>query len=148
MGLLYTSIRVKNIKKSVEFYTKGMGMRALETRSRMPGELVASLIDRKTRQRLNLMWYSKKYKWYAPYKSNGVELDHLMFEVKDAKKSFGMLVKMGAPVAMPLIERKTPRGSFAIGFVKDPNGIWVGVRSQVKKKRYPRDKIICGSAEP
>jgi uncharacterized glyoxalase superfamily protein PhnB len=88
------------------------------------------LIDEKTGQRLNLMHYTEDCRLYAPYKLDGVELDHLMFEVDDAKKRFKELVDKGAPVASDVMERKTDQGSLAMGMVKDPNGIWIGFRSQ------------------
>jgi uncharacterized glyoxalase superfamily protein PhnB len=53
-------------------------------------------------------------------------MDHILFEVKDAEKEYKRLVKCGAKVAMELFEGKK---GFKMGFVKDPDGIWVGVRS-------------------
>jgi catechol 2,3-dioxygenase-like lactoylglutathione lyase family enzyme len=129
MGLSYISIRVKNMKKSVAFYTKAMGLKIIGRRSPVPGEEIVSLEDKVTKQRLNLMWYAKSCRWYTPYKMDGVELDHLMFEVKDAKKAYTRLVKGGAPAAMKLFEGKER----TMGLVKDPNGIWIGVMSQNKK---------------
>ena len=130
MGLLYTSIRVLDVKKSLDFYTKDMGLKIVDKRSYMQGEQIISLLDKGTGQRLNLMHYSEDCKLYTPYKLDGVELDHLMFDVKDAKKTFRKLVKKGAPIAMDIMERKTTDGNFAMGMIKDPNGIWIGLRSQ------------------
>jgi lactoylglutathione lyase len=126
MGLVYTSIRVNDLKKSLDFYTKSLGLRVVGRRSWIPGEKVVSLLSRDTKQRLNLMWYSKSCRLYTPYKRDGVELDHLMFEVKDARKLYEKLVAGGAPVAMKLFEGT----GIVMGFVKDPNGIWVGLRSE------------------
>ena len=42
-------------------------------------------------------------------------------------------VKKGAPVAFDLMERDTKNGHFAMGMVKDPNGIWIGFRSMSPK---------------
>ncbi len=130
MGLLYTSIRVKDMKKSLGFYKK-MGLKVIGKRSPVPGEEIVMLEDKETKQRLNLMWYAKSCKWYSPYKMNGVELDHLLFEVKDAKKAYSRLRKGGAPKATDLWEGKER----TMGLVKDPNGIWVGVMSQIKGKK-------------
>jgi lactoylglutathione lyase len=124
MGLVYTSIRVKDLKKSIDFYTKYMGMRVVGRRSWVPGEKVVMLLTKDSKQRLNLMHFSKNCMHYTPYKT-GSELDHLMFEVGNAKKLYNELVAKGAPVAMKLWEED----GFAMGFVKDPNGIWIGLRS-------------------
>jgi lactoylglutathione lyase len=124
MGLIYTSIRVKDMKRSVAFYTKQMGMKIVGRRSWVPGEKVVMLLEKKSGQRLNLMYFSKSCMYYTPYKT-GSELDHLMFEVDDAKKVYNKLITNGAPVAMKLWEDE----GFAMGFVKDPDGIWIGLRS-------------------
>jgi len=124
MGLIYTSIRVKDLKKSVDFYTKYLDMKMVGKRSWVPGERVILLLSKESGQRLNLMHFSKGCMHYSPYKE-GSEMDHLMFEVKDAKKLYEKLVANGAPVAMELWEEK----GFAMGYVKDPNGIWIGLRS-------------------
>ena len=134
MGLSYTSIRVKDVKKSTEFYTKRLGLKLIGRRSPIPGEEIVSLEDKSTKQRINLMWYSKSCTIYTPWKEDGVELDHLMFEVDDAKKAYNKMVKAGAPVAMKLREFESKGKRIAMGFVKDPNGIWIGFRSESRGK--------------
>ena len=134
MGLSYTSIRVKDVKKSTEFYTKRLGLKLIGRRSPIPGEEIVSLEDKSTKQRINLMWYSKSCAIYTPWKEDGVELDHLMFEVDDAKKAYNKMVKAGAPVAMKLREFESKGKRIAMGFVKDPNGIWIGLRSESRDK--------------
>jgi catechol 2,3-dioxygenase-like lactoylglutathione lyase family enzyme len=134
MGLSYVAIRVIDLDKSLKFYTEELGLKFVETRTPIPGETVVSLIDEKTGQKLVLMHYTEDCKLYTPYKLDGVELDHLSFEVDDAKKKFDDVVKKGAPIAFDLVERETEQGTFRMGMVKDPNGIWIGFRSQSKKK--------------
>lgn len=129
MGLVYTSIRAIDLKKTLAFYTKLMGMKVTATRSHWPGEKIVSLKSPDTGMPLTVMHYAKHCKLYTPYKKDGVELDHLMFEVKDFHKTFDKLVKSGAPVTMGPFEGKER----SMGFVKDPNGIWVGVMSVNKK---------------
>lgn len=130
MGLMYTSIRVKNMEESIDFYTKDMGMEVVSRRSPIPGEEVVSLEDKTTGQKLNLMFYDESCKLYTPWKEDGVELDHLMFKVDDAKEKYQALVKKGMKVAMELWERESEGKKITMGFVKDPNGIWVGIRSE------------------
>jgi len=130
MGLLYTSIRVKDLKKSVEFYTKYLGMKVIGRKSWVPGEKIVMLLSKDTGQRLNLIYFSKSCMHYTPYES-GSELDHLMFEVDDAKKLYEKLVAKGAPIAMKLWEEN----GFAMGWIKDSDGIWIGLRSESRKKK-------------
>ena len=130
MGLEYTSIRVKDMDESVRFYTEYLGLSVIGRRSPIPGEEIVSLEDKSTKQRINLMWYAKDCEIYAPWKEDGVELDHLMFAVNDAKERYDALVKTGAPVAMELREFEHEGKKIAMGFVKDPNGIWIGFRSE------------------
>ncbi len=132
MGLKFVAIRVMDLERSLKFYTEDLGLKVIAKNSYLPGEQVVSLLDEETGQRLNLMYYSEDCKLYKPYKPDGDELDHLSFEVADAKKTFDDLVKKGAPVAWDLTERKTPDGVFSMGMVKDPNGIWIGLTSRRK----------------
>jgi len=129
MVLAYTSIRVKDLKKSVDFYTKYLGMKIVGRKSWVPGEKIVMLLSKGTGQRINLMYFAKNCMWYTPYKENGSGLDHLMFEVDDAKKLYEKLVAKGAPVATEL----WGHGGMTMGYVKDPNGIWIGLRSEKKK---------------
>jgi len=129
MGLMYSSIRVRDMDKAIEFYTKFLGMKELERRSPIPDELVVVLESPDTKNKLQLMYYGKKCKMYKDYEK-GDEMDHLMFEVKDARETFKHLVAAGAEVAMSIFEIRDGR---YMGFVKDRDGIWVGVISGKKK---------------
>ena len=127
MGLIYTTIRVRNVKKSIEFYKK-LGMKVAERKSYMPGETVITLKSGDTKQSLRLIHYEKNCRLYKPYEK-GDEMDHLTFKVKNAKTTFQQLVKKGAPIAMQLWQGKTA----TMGYVKDPDGIWIGLISENKK---------------
>ena len=132
MGYLQTAIRVRNVEKSVAFY-KSLGMKVTDRKSYMPGEQVITLFSPDTKNSLRLMYYAKNCKLYKTYEK-GDEMDHLTFMVKDAKKEFVRMVKKGAPVAMPLWEGK----EVTMGMIKDPDGIWIGLRSMnkgMKKKK-------------
>lgn len=125
MGLVYTSIRARNVKRSVDFYTKQMGLKVVERRKPIPGEESILLEDRKTGAKLRIMWYGRNCRLYKPY-TKGEEMDHLMFEVNDAEKEYNRLVRNGARVAMKLFQGKEVK----MGFVYDPDGIWVGLKSK------------------
>ena len=132
MELSYFAIRVIDMDKSLKFYSEDLGLKVIDRLSYAPGETIVCLLDEKSGHRLNLMHYTEDCKYYTPYKLDGTELDHLMFVVDDARKIFDELVARGAPIAMDLHERTTDQGMFAMGMIKDPNGIWIGFRGQSK----------------
>ena len=131
MGLEGTSIRVKDMRKSLDFYTKRMGMRVTGRSSYVPGEKVVSLESRDTGQKLSLMYFAKNCVWYTPYKEDGSELDHLTFEFKQAKKTYEKLIAEGAPKATEFWGDE--KGG--MGLVKDPNGIWIAIRGGRRRKK-------------
>ena len=141
MSLNYIAIRVKDADESRAFYEK-LGLKFLGEHSFVPGERVQRMVDEKTGQRINLMYYAEDCRLYTPWKEDGVELDHLSFEFDDPKKVYDEFVASGAPVAWEFQERETPKGKFGGGFIKDPNGIWVGI---VKLPKNPNEIITSGS---
>jgi catechol 2,3-dioxygenase-like lactoylglutathione lyase family enzyme len=130
MGLLHTSIRVRDLKKSIPFYKK-LGMKVIDKKVHVPGMTVVTLGSDDTEQKLRLNHYTKGCEYYTPYVLEGVELDNLMFKVPDAKKLFNKLVKGGAPIASPLFENE----NVAAGYVKDPDHIWIGLITRKNEKK-------------
>jgi len=64
MGLIYSAIRVRDIDKAVEFYTKLLGMKEIERMSPIPDEIAVVLQSPDTKNKLRLMYFGKKCKWY------------------------------------------------------------------------------------
>jgi lactoylglutathione lyase len=115
----YTGIRVRDLKKSLDFYTRVIGLKVVH-RGRMPhGGKYVHLRGRGSKQTLELNWYPKGTRFYTEYVV-GEELDHLAFTVKDVKKAFKELVKAGAD---PAVSPEDSKGTEV--FVKDPDGIWI-----------------------
>ena len=112
----YTGIEVRDMDKSIQFYREPFGMELLD-RHPIPetGGEVAALKSRDAPQLLELNWYAK-----SRYRA-GSELDHLAFEVGDVRKEVRRLRDLGAELARPV----EVRAKFIVGFVKDPNGIWL-----------------------
>ncbi len=115
----YTGIRVRDMEKSVKFYTKVIGLRAVGKGTMSHGGKYVHLRDPKTRQMLELNWYPEGSRFFTEYQ-NGEELDHLAFAVKDVKKAYKELVKKGAQNAVSPSESKGTEV-----YVKDPDGIWI-----------------------
>jgi len=73
--------------------------------------------DKGRDQILELNWYPRSK---SKYKA-GSELDHLAFECEDVEREVKRLLKAGVALARPV----EVRAKYIVGFVKDPNGIWL-----------------------
>jgi lactoylglutathione lyase len=119
---VYTGIRVKDLKESVDFYTKVLGMK-VASRSKIPiakGEVV-NLESEGQGFYLELNYYEGGSKYSTRYRS-GEELDHLAFQVENIDKFEEAARKLGYPV---VAEMKTEKSRWL--YIKDPNGIWIEI---------------------
>ena len=121
-AFIYTGIRVKDMEKSLAFYTGILGMEIVERLQKTiptKGEVV-TLRSQASSQLLELNWYSKESSFYSDY-GNGDELDHLAFEVDDIDKWITRLESLGIDIIVRIKEVE----GWNEAFIKDPNGIWI-----------------------
>ena len=129
MGLIYVGIRVTELERSIRFYSEGLGL-VERKRGRMShGGIFVELVDPETNAQLELNWYPPGSPYATPFVP-GEGLDHLGFEVEDARATIAKLVAMGARTA---VEPWVEEGRYWIGFVEDPDGLWVEVQSIIPK---------------
>ncbi|MGH2638510.1 MAG: VOC family protein [Rhabdochlamydiaceae bacterium] len=124
---IYTGIHVSNIDISIAFYTKELGMKLLsKTKIRETGGEVAWLRSPGSKQILELNWYPKEYRF-----GGRQGLDHLAFEVDDAGKYFDKMKKKkhGTPL------KPFKEGRWVLAYVRDPDGNWIELGHQEKKRR-------------
>ncbi len=128
----YTGITVKDLDKSIKFYTNVMRMK-LVARIKNPytnGEF-AELTSRKGKlPNLELNWYAEKRSY-----ESGDELDHLAFLVKDAKAELKRLKKLRVEIVREPYESP----NHVVFFAKDPNGIWIEIFSKKRKDAFPKN---------
>jgi catechol 2,3-dioxygenase-like lactoylglutathione lyase family enzyme len=86
-------IRVTNLEKSLEFYTRILDLEELK-RAADEDSAYVLLRDRRSGQRIELNWYSKTNPFYSPFVV-GEGLDHIEVRVKDVPKFLGKLRKFG-----------------------------------------------------
>ena len=113
----YTSIEVRDLERSIKFYTEKLGMKLMR-RSKIAetnGE-IAELRSPDGHQLLELNWYAE----HNRYRS-GDELDHLASDVEDVEKALAQLKAENVEVAMGPFDE----GEGRLAFVKDPDGIWI-----------------------
>jgi len=124
----YTGIEVRNMDESIRFYADVMDMKLLD-RHRIPetGGEVAALQSQGSGQYIELNHYPNHTGKYTP----GDALDHLAFEVDDVEAEVKRLARLGCRIARP----KEERAKFIVGFVEDPNGIWLEIYQARKSQK-------------
>ena len=127
--LTYVGIRVRDFERSLRFYTGPLGLVEKGRGTMASGGTFVALADPVSRFELELNWYPPGSPYAVPY-APGEALDHLGFEVDDARAAVRELVAAGAELA---VEPWLERGRFWIGFVKDPDGTWIEIQSAVRE---------------
>ena len=118
----YVGIRVRDLERSIDFYTKLLGMK-VKGRSRIEqtkGETV-SLEAENGGFTLELNYYERNSPYYTEY-TVGEGLDHLAFGVDDLSRTLEGARKSGYRI---ISEIKANESRWA--YIEDPNGIWIEV---------------------
>ncbi len=116
----YVGIRVTNLQKSIDFYTKLLGMK-VTGRSKIEqtkGEVVG-LESEKGGFALELNYYEDDSPYYIKYVA-GECLDHLAFKVDDLDKA---LEEAGRNGHRTILQMKADGNRWA--YIEDPDGIWI-----------------------
>jgi lactoylglutathione lyase len=116
----YVGIRVTDVEKSIDFYTKVLGMR-VNGRSNIKqtkGETVG-LESEKDGFALELNYYEKDSPFNTKYVV-GEGLDHLAFKVDNLENALEEAKKGGHKT---ILEMKANGGKWA--YIEDPDGIWI-----------------------
>lgn len=116
----YVGIRVTNLQRSIDFYTKILGM-TISGRGKVEqtkGETVG-LQSEKDGFTLELNYYEQNSPYNTKY-SVGEELDHLAFKADDLDEVLDETRKAGYPT---ILEMKTDGSRWV--YIEDPDGIWI-----------------------
>ena len=117
---VHTSIRTSNMDRSIDFYTRLLGL-ALVNRREIPQNKaeIAFLRDPQAKgSTLELTFYRKQKFIQADYEDR--LFDHLAFEVKDMKKAIAAMRSEKVTVTDEPF-KLSPTGPI-IAFVEDPDG--------------------------
>jgi len=120
MRFEYTGIRVRDLKRSIEFYKKTMGMKMVRRGKMRAGGIYVQLKSKESEQLLELNYYPPEAKYYEEY-AEGSELDHLAFWCVDVRKSYEKVLAGGATSAI----EPWDEGGYTLAFVRDPDGVWI-----------------------
>jgi lactoylglutathione lyase len=118
----YVGIRVTDVQKSIDFYTKLLGMKVINRGKieQTKGETIA-LQSEEGGFVLELNYYEKDSPFNTKY-TTGEGLDHLAFKVDDLDKALEEARKAGYRV---ILEMKSKEGRWA--YIEDPDRIWIEV---------------------
>lgn len=119
--LEYTGIRVRDLDRSLRFYTEGLGLRAGPKGRMAAGGIWQELHDPDSGAVLELNYYPGE-----PQYREGDELDHLGFRVVDLDASIQRLTALGARVRIrPFLD-----AGARLAFLSDPDGVWIELYEQ------------------
>ena len=129
MQLVYFGIRVRNLNRSLKFYTKILGMRVIHRGKMAHGGIFVHLKRPGSTQRLELNYYPSRNRFYEKYKP-GTEMDHIGFWAEDVDRIYAKLVSKGVRKAVPPFSNGRER----LAYLKDPDGIWIEFFGTDKRK--------------
>jgi lactoylglutathione lyase len=121
MRILHTMIRVTDLDRSIDFYTKIFGMQLHSRRDFPDGKFTLAFLgygDMDTNPAIELThnWETDKYEL-------GTAFGHIAIAVDDAYKACDEISAKGGNVVRPAGPMK--HGGSVIAFVKDPDGYMI-----------------------
>lgn len=120
MYLDYHGIRVRELERSLRFYTGALGLREKRRGTMFHGGVWVLLEDPASHQQLELNWYPEGSKYATPY-SVGEGMDHLGFRLPDVRAALPALEKAGAT----LVDSFEEEGVVEVAYLTDPDGLWI-----------------------
>ncbi len=118
MRILHTMIRVGDLDRSIEFYTKVLGMKVLRRKDYPEGRFTNTFVgygDEASSAVLELT-----YNWDTHAYDLGNGYGHVAVEVDDAYAACEEVTRRGGKVTRPAGPMK--HGTTVIAFVEDPDG--------------------------
>ena len=118
MRILHTMLRVGNLEKSIDFYSKVLGMRVLRRKDYPEGKFTLAFVGYQDESNATVLelthnWDTEKY-------DLGAGFGHIAIEVDDAYMACEMVKKRGGKVTREAGPMK--HGVTVIAFVEDPDG--------------------------
>jgi lactoylglutathione lyase len=118
MRLLHTMIRVGDLQRSIDFYTKVLGMRLLRKSDYPSGRFTNAFVGYDDESRAAVLELT--HNWDTKSYDMGSGFGHVAVEVEDAYKACDEVKKRGGKVTREPGPMK--HGTTVIAFVEDPDG--------------------------
>ncbi|MBF0304244.1 MAG: lactoylglutathione lyase [Alphaproteobacteria bacterium] len=119
MRLLHTMIRVRDLDKSIDFYTRLLGMRLLRRTDYPEGEFTLAFVGYGDEATDSVIELTHNWGREQPYQL-GDAFGHLAIGVPDIHATCDRLAKEGVKIPRPPGPMK--HGATVIAFLEDPDG--------------------------
>jgi lactoylglutathione lyase len=118
MRILHTMLRVGNLQRSIEFYTKVLGMKLLRQKEYPEGEFTLAFIgygDESSHSVIELTynWGRESYELGSAFGHIALEVDDVYSATEQIRKQGGKIIRDAGPMNA---------GTTIIAFVEDPDG--------------------------
>ena len=118
MKILHTMLRVGNLDRSIDFYTRVLGMKLLRKKDYPDGKFTLAFVGYDTEDKAAVLELT--YNWDTDKYDLGNAYGHIAIEVDDAYKACESVKVNGGTVTREAGPMK--HGSTVIAFVQDPDG--------------------------
>ena len=118
MRLLHTMLRVGNLEKSIQFYTKVLGMQLIRQKEYPQGEFTLAFLgygseEENTVLELTYNWGTESYELGSGYGHIAIEVPDVYATADAIKKAGGKIIREAGPMNA---------GTTIIAFAEDPDG--------------------------
>jgi catechol 2,3-dioxygenase-like lactoylglutathione lyase family enzyme len=145
MYLSYVGFRVRDLPRSVAFYTEVFGLEPVQPDelTRLDPKAAGAILLRDPRSglRIELNYYPPGNPYAVPYNS-GEELDHIAFRVDDLEVTLARLEKLGYR-SEPMAHYEGPMlamPSYRMTYVRDPDGMQLELYDAPAPFEYSGDR--------
>lgn len=118
MRILHTMLRVGNLEKSLNFYTKVLGMKLLRRKEYPNGKFTLAFVG--YQDEANGTVLELTHNWDTTQYDLGEGFGHIAIEVEDAYRACEETKKLGGNVTREAGPMK--HGTTVIAFAEDPDG--------------------------
>lgn len=118
MRILHTMLRVADLEKSIDFYTRVLGMKLLRKKDYPDGKFTLAFVGYDSEDKTAVLELT--YNWGVDKYDLGTAYGHIAIEVDDAYKACEAVKANGGIVTREAGPMK--HGSTVIAFVHDPDG--------------------------
>ena len=118
MRMLHTMIRVGDLDRSIEFYTRVLGMQVLRREEYPEGKFTLAFVG--YGDEINNTVLELTYNWGTASYDLGNAFGHVAIEVDDAYRACEAVKKAGGKVVREAGPMK--HGTTVIAFIEDPDG--------------------------